>query len=146
MGAQCALHALVADVVVQDDSAVLLVRPETPHDGAEGWRLPEERLRFGEAPEACARRLLKEQLGLEPEWVALAEVESSVEAAVWSLIFHFKCDADRRPVAGPAIAEARFFHIEGLPATAHGTRERVVVYAGVCSAGRSGRRRMSGTG
>ena len=135
MNPECGLHALVADVVVQDDSAVLLVRPETPHDGAEGWRLPEERLRFGEAPEACARRLLKEQLGLEPEWVALAEVESSVDGAVWSLTFHFKCDADRRPVAGPAIAEARFFQIEHLPATAHGTREREVVYRVVTAAG-----------
>ena len=131
----CDVHVLTADVVVQDDSAVLLVRPETPHDGAEGWRLPEERLRFGEAPEACARRLLKEQLGLEPEWVALAEVESSVDGAVWSLTFHFKCDADRRPVAGPAIAEARFFQIEHLPATAHGTWEREVVYRVVTAAG-----------
>ena len=134
MDSQCSLHVLAADVVVQDDSAVLLVRPTTPHDGAEGWRLPAERLRFGEAPEACARRLLKEQLGLEPEWVALAEVESSVDGAVWSLTFHFKCDADRRPVAGPAIAEARFFQIEHLPATAHGTRKREIVYRVVTAA------------
>src|SRR5436309_14628899 len=99
------LLALVADVVVQDDSTVLLVRPETPHDGAEGWRLPEERLRFGEAPEACARRLLKEQLGLEPEWVALAEVESSVDGAVWSLTFHFQVRCG--PPAGGGAGDCR---------------------------------------
>lgn len=135
MDAQCAVHALAVDVVVQDDGAVLLVRPRIPPDGAEGWRLPGDGLRFGEAPEACARRILKEQLSLEPEWVALAEVESSVDGAVWSLTFHFKCDADRRPAAGPAIAEVRFFQIEHLPPTAHGTREREVIFRVVTAVG-----------
>ena len=131
----CEMHVLVADVVVQDDSAVLLVRPRTPSDGAEGWRLPTDMLRFGEAPETGARRILRDRLGLEPEWVALAEVESSVDGGVWSLVFHFQCDADRRPAPGPGIAEARFFQIEHLPPTAHGTRERDVIYRVITAAG-----------
>ena len=131
----CEMHVLVADVVVQDDSAVLLVRPRTPSDGAEGWRLPTDMLRFGEAPETGARRILRDRLGLEPEWAVLAEVESSVDGGVWSLVFHFQCDADRRPAPGPAIAEARFFQIEHLPPTAHGTRERDVIYRVITAAG-----------
>jgi len=129
------MHVLVADVVVQDNSAVLLVRPRTPSDGAEGWRLPTDMLRFGEAPETGARRILRDRLGLEPERVVLAEVESSVDGGVWSLVFHFQCDADRRPAPGPAIAEARFFQIEHLPPTAHGTRERDVIYRVITAAG-----------
>ena len=131
----CEMHVLVADVVVQDDRAVLLVRPRTPSDGAEGWRLPTDMLRFGEAPETGARRIVRDRLGLEPEWVVLAEVESSVDGGVWSLVFHFQCDADRRPAPGPGIAEARFFQIEHLPPTAHGTRERDVIYRVITAAG-----------
>ena len=128
MDPHCDIHALEANIVIQQDSSVLLVRPRAPSDGAEGWRLPGDMLRFGEAPETCARRILRDQLGLEPEWLALAEVESSVDGGVWSLVFHFRCDADRRPAPGPAMAEARFFQIEHLPPTAHGTRERDVIY------------------
>ncbi|TMJ01828.1 MAG: NUDIX domain-containing protein [Bacillati bacterium ANGP1] len=135
MDPHCDIHALEADVVVQEDSSVVLVRPRTPSDGAEGWRLPTDMLRFGEAPETGARRILRDRLGLEPEWVVLAEVESSVDGGVWSLVFHFQCDADRRPAPGPAIAEARFFQIEHLPPTAHGTRERDVIYRVITAAG-----------
>jgi len=97
--------------------------------------LPTDMLRFGEAPETGARRILRDRLGLEPEWVALAEVESSVDGGVWSLVFHFQCDADRRPAPGPGIAEARFFQIEHPPPTAHGTRERDVIYRVITAAG-----------
>ena len=128
------VQVLCVDVIVMDDSAVLLVRPNPAHEDAPGWRLPGEMLRFGEAPETCARRILRDQLGLEPEWVALAEVESSVDGGVWSLVFHFRCDADRRPAPGPAMAEARFFQIEHLPPTAHGTRERDVIYRVITAA------------
>src|SRR2546422_10416794 len=97
MDPHCDIHALEADVVVQEDSSVVLVRPRTPSDGAEGWRLPENPLRFGEAPETCARRILRDQLGLEPEGVALAEVEASMGGGGWSLVVRFRCEGDRRP-------------------------------------------------
>src|SRR3989442_7881634 len=113
----CEMHVLVADVVVQDDSAVLLVRPRTPSDGAEGWRLPTDMLRFGEAPETGARRILRDRLGLEPEWVVLAEGESSVDGGVRRLVFHFPCDADRRPAPGPANCDAPVLQIEHLSPT-----------------------------
>src|SRR2546427_8469221 len=111
----CEMHVVVADVVVQDDSAVLLVRPRTPSDGAEGWRLPGDMLRFGEAPETGARRILRDRLGLEPEWVALAEVESSVDGGVWSLVFHFQCDADRRPAPGRGLPRRGSFRSSIFP-------------------------------
>ncbi len=131
----CDTHVLVADVVVMDDSAVLLVRRSPASDDAAGWGLPGDALRFGEAPDACARRVLNEGLGLAPEWITLAEVESAVEGGVWSLVFHFRCDADRPPAPGSAIAEARFFQIEHLPPTAHGAWERDVIYRVMTGAG-----------
>jgi ADP-ribose pyrophosphatase YjhB (NUDIX family) len=124
---QCRVHSLTADVVVVADSAVLLVRPASPADGAAGWRLVGDALRFGEPPEAAARRALREQVGLDPEGLVLAEVESTVQE-VWTLTFHFRCEADRPPSPGPQILEARFFQVEHLPDTAHGSWEREVIF------------------
>lgn len=126
MEKRCDLHALIADVVVLADSAVLLVRPHDPPDRP-GWRLPGEPLRHGEHPQACAARVLQDQLGLAPDWLELAEVES-LPGEPWHLFFHYKCEAAQAPAPGPAIAEARFFQIEHLPDTARGPWEREVIY------------------
>lgn len=127
MAKRCDVHALTSDVVVLADSTVLLVRPKDPPAGREGWRLPADALRHGEHPQACASRLLKERLGLEPAWMELAEVES-VPGEPWHLFFHYRCEADRAPSPSPEIAEARFFQVEHLPSTAHGEWERDVIY------------------
>lgn len=127
MEKQCGFHTLLADAIVRGDSAVLLVRPLSSTDGREGWRFPGDRLRHGEHPETCVRRALKEQVGLEPEWIVLAEVES-IPGKDWHLIFHYSCEADRLPAPPQEVAEARFFQIEHLPQTAHGTWERDVIY------------------
>lgn len=126
--------ALWVDIVVCDDSAVLLVRPPAPREGAAEWRLPGAPMQYGEAPDVAARRVLHDDLGLDPEDPQLADVESTVRDGVWTLAFHFRCDADRPPQPGLQIAEARFFQIEHLPLTAHGTRERDIVFR-VLSAG-----------
>lgn len=128
------LHTLIADAVVQTDSAVLLVRPASPPDEQEGWRLPGDQLLHGEHPEACIRRVLKEQLGLDPQWLELAEVES-IPGQNWQLIFHYRCDADRMPTPAQNIEEARFFQLEHLPQTAHGMWERDVIYRVIIGSG-----------
>lgn len=125
---QPGIAALRVDVIVCDDSAVLLVQPSAPLHGSAEWGLPGDAVRFGEAPEASSRRVLKDQLGLEPEWVQLAEVESTMHEGVWTLTFHFRCDADRPPQPGPQLADARFFQAEHLPPTAHGTHERDIIF------------------
>lgn len=120
--------ALWVDVVVCDDSAVLLVQPTVSTPGPEVWRLPGDEVRFGEAPEASSRRVLKEQLELEPEWVQLAEIESTVQDRRWTLAFHFRCDADRPPRPTSQVAQARFFQVEHLPPIAHGSHDRDVIF------------------
>lgn len=126
--------ALWVDIVVCDGSAVLLVRPTAPREGTAEWRLPGAPMQYGEAPDAAARRVLHDHVGLDPESAQLADVESTVRDGVWTLTFHFRCDADRPPQPGPQIEEARFFQVEHLPPTAHGTRERDIVFR-VLSAG-----------
>ncbi len=118
---------IFADIVVLEDSAVLLVQFADPLDDLDGWRLPGDGLRHGEHPEACVRRALKDQVGMEPEIVALADVES-LDGEQWQMVFHYRCDADRRPQPGPSIGEARFFQLEHLPAMARGPRERDAIY------------------
>ncbi len=121
---RCDIHTLVSDIVVLADSAVLLVKDADPD---RGWRLPGGPLRHGEQPEAAARRLLQEQIGMTPEAVDLVDVES-VAGSNWHLYFHFRTDLDRHPAPGPAIGELRLFQLEHLPATQHGTWERDVIY------------------
>jgi ADP-ribose pyrophosphatase YjhB (NUDIX family) len=124
MSAPCAWHTLISDIVVLEDSAVLLVQDAA---GGSGWRLPGGALRHGEHPEAAARRLLREQVGVSPENVDLVEVES-VPGDNWHLYFHFRTDLDRRPQPGPAIGGLRLFQLEHLPETMHGPWEREVIY------------------
>lgn len=131
---QPSLPALWVDVVVCDDGTVLLVRPTAPREGTAEWRLPGAALQYGEAPDAAVRRVLHDNVGLDPESVLLADVESAMRDGVWTLNFHFRCDADRPPRPGPQIAEARFFQVEHLPLTAHGTHERDIIFR-VLSAG-----------
>jgi ADP-ribose pyrophosphatase YjhB (NUDIX family) len=123
----CDIHTLLVDVVVMFDSGVLLIRPTQPPAGRPGWWLPGGPLRHGEHPEEAARRYLREQVGLEPEWLDLAEVES-IPGDNWRLIFHYSCDAPADPQPGPEVAEARFFQIEHLPELAHGEWEREVIF------------------
>ncbi|OLC28730.1 MAG: hypothetical protein AUH31_08270 [Armatimonadetes bacterium 13_1_40CM_64_14] len=120
--------AMWVDVVICDDSAVLLVRPTAKREENAEWRLPGAALQYGEAPDAAARRVLRDHVGLDPESVPLADVESTLRDGVWTLTFHFRCDAERPPQPGQQIAEVRFFQVEHLPPTAHGTRERDIVF------------------
>ncbi|HEU4798436.1 MAG TPA: NUDIX domain-containing protein [bacterium] len=131
---RCDVHVLFADVVVLSDSSVLLIQPAHPPAEHLGWRLPGDALRHGEHPEKCAARILTEQLGLQVGWLELAEIES-IPGELWHLFFHYKCEADRPPVTAPEIAEARFFQLEHLPPTAHGTWERDVVFRVVVGGG-----------
>ena len=122
----CSIHTLTSDVIVLADSAVLLVKFRADEQAA-GWHLPGGLLRHGEHPEDAARRILREQLGLTPEYVDLAEIEST-PGENWHLYFHFRADLDGRPDPGPQVGDARLFQLEHLPAMAHGSWERDVIY------------------
>ena len=131
---RCAVHVLATYVVVLSDSSVLLVQPTNPPEGHPGWSLPGDGLRHGEHPERCAARILSEQLGLQVGTLELAEIES-IPGEPWHLFFHYKCEADRLPVAAAEISEARFFQLEHLPQMAHGAWERDVIFRAILGGG-----------
>jgi len=118
---------LLADAVVQQDSGVLLVQLMTGVEDQEGWRLPGGPLEYGEHPEAAIRRILKAQVGIVPDNITLAEVES-VLGAPWRLIFHYRCDVTSVLAIGDGVRAARFFQLEHLPETAHRAWERELIY------------------
>jgi ADP-ribose pyrophosphatase YjhB (NUDIX family) len=108
---------LVADVAVVADRRVLLVRYEdvSRYDGQRGWFLPDDYLTDGEHPDAAARRILREQAGLELE-PALAEIESLSNGA-WHLIFHYRAAAAAPDAVRPGanVAAAKWFPLDALP-------------------------------
>jgi ADP-ribose pyrophosphatase YjhB (NUDIX family) len=108
---------LVADIAVVADRRVLLVRYEdvSRYDGQRGWFLPDDYLADGEHPDAAARRILRDQAGLqlEPE---LAEIESLTNGA-WHLIFHYRAAASAPDSVrcGANVSRAEWFPLDALP-------------------------------
>src|SRR5947199_3649395 len=47
-------------------------------DGQKGWFLPNDDLKHVEHPEEGAKRILREQVGIEPSTLKLAQIESFV--------------------------------------------------------------------
>jgi ADP-ribose pyrophosphatase YjhB (NUDIX family) len=109
---------LVADVAVVIADEVLLVRYRdvSKYDGEAGWFLPDDFLLRLEHPDDAARRILREQTGVEPAELRLGEIES-FDGGAWHLVFHYVAGlaepVEVRP--GDNVAAAEWFPIESLP-------------------------------
>ena len=116
---------LVADVAVVANRRVLLVRYKdvSRYDGQRGWFLPDDYLAEGEHPDAAARRILRDQAGLQLE-PALAEIESLANGA-WHLIFHYRAAAVAPESVrwGANVAGAGWFPLDALPPDAEQAHE-----------------------
>jgi ADP-ribose pyrophosphatase YjhB (NUDIX family) len=114
---QCRVHKLIADVTVSSGSQVLLVRylDVSRYDGQRGWFLPDDWLDVAEHPDDAARRILRDQAGLELP-VSLDHVESFGNGA-WHLIFHYRAEiADPGAVRrGQNVSDARWFALDAFP-------------------------------
>jgi ADP-ribose pyrophosphatase YjhB (NUDIX family) len=108
---------LVADVALLGSGRVLLVRYEdtSRYDGQAGWFLPDDYLNRLEHPGEAARRIAREQVGLEVE-PTLAEIESFGNGS-WHLVFHYRAELkDFGSIrAGANIAAAEWFELDALP-------------------------------
>jgi ADP-ribose pyrophosphatase YjhB (NUDIX family) len=118
---------LVADVALFADGQVLLVRYRDVrrYDGQRGWFVPDDYLTHLEPPADAARRIAREQAGIELDsgQLKLVDVESFGNAA-WHLVFHFAVELDALPalVPGENLADQRWFSHAEMPAaeeTAH---------------------------
>ena len=64
-------------VIITKDQHVLLMRRRNVH-GAETWSTPGGHLDFGESPEQCALREVKEETGLDIDRVAFRAITNDV--------------------------------------------------------------------
>jgi ADP-ribose pyrophosphatase YjhB (NUDIX family) len=113
-------HNLISDVAVFSGDRVLLVRYHDmgKYDNEAGWFLPDDALRHLEHPTRGAKRIAKEQLGLELEDVLLDHIESfKGNDESWHLSFHHAAELQREPHLRPAsdVADAEWFPLDALP-------------------------------
>jgi ADP-ribose pyrophosphatase YjhB (NUDIX family) len=117
----CKVHKLVADVFVLSEGKVLLVRYHdiSKYDGQKGWFLPDDYLAFSEHPLDATRRLLREQVGLNVDQIALSYIESpgGEQGGAWHPIFHHKVELTKNPtlILSTNIRSAEWFGLSSLP-------------------------------
>ena len=114
---ECNKHTLVSHIAVLHHSSALLVKYKAGPDGQQGWFLPNDDLHHLEHPDQAAKRVLKEQVGIEDSTVKLAEIESFVgNNETWHLIFDYLAfPRTMNLTPGKTIAEAKWFEIDKLP-------------------------------
>src|SRR5947199_10436516 len=87
----CTVHKLVADIALFSGRRGLLVkyRDVARYDGQRGWFLPDEFLVHEEHPQDAAKRIAREQTGVELEDASLSHSEAFGDAG-WSRICHYR--------------------------------------------------------
>ena len=113
----CNQHTLVSHIAVLHHSSALLVKYRPAPDGQSGWFLPNDGIRHLEHPESAAKRILKEQVGIDDSTLKLVEVESfSGDDETWHLIFDYLSFPRTMKIStGPMVSEAKWFEIDQLP-------------------------------
>ncbi len=134
-----AVHTLIADVILLAEGQVLLVKYKQAekYDKQTGWFLPNDSLLEFEHPQDCARRVLKEQLGLTHIELHLSHIESfKGNDGSWHLAFHYKSELEKKPSITPSdqLLTAEWFPLDQLPdrsEVAHHGWARIIVKAAV---------------
>ena len=114
----------VLAVVLRGDAALLVRRRNPPNAGA--WGYPGGRIESGETIAAAALRELREETGVEAEFVrvltALDSISDEREAAAGGALWHYVLVAclcrwrAGEPVAADDALEAGWFPLSALPA------------------------------
>jgi len=86
-------------------------------DGQKGWFLPNDDLKHVEHPEEGAKRILREQVGIEPSTLKLAQIESFVgNSKTWHLVFDFLAfPLSMNMKKSTRVLDAQWFEIDKLP-------------------------------
>lgn len=115
----CTVHKLVADVTLVAQEHVLFVRyrDTSRYDRQSGWFLPDDFLAHLEHPDDAAKRIVREQAGIEEADPDLRDIES-FDGGAWHLVFHYVATVDEAaPVeAHGNVAAAQWFRLADLPA------------------------------
>lgn len=116
----CDEHSLIADVALIADGEVLLVLygDANRYDHQAGWFLPDDAIRDREHPDAAAKRIAREQLGLRLAGARLHHVESFTgNNGSWHIPFHYVAELNRVPTLKPSedLVAAEWFDLGKLP-------------------------------
>lgn len=103
-----------ADVVIERDGAIVLVRRRNP---PLGWALPGGFVDYGEKVPDAAVREAKEETGLDVRLTALLHVYSDParDPRRHTMTVVYIATADGEPVGGDDAAEAHYFPLDALP-------------------------------
>ena len=114
---ECNMHTLVAHVAALHHSSALLLKYKVAPDSQQGWFLPNDDLHHLEHPEQAAKRILKEQAGIDDATLKLAEIESFMgNNQTWHLIFDYLAfTRTMKTSPGNSVAELSWFEIDKLP-------------------------------
>ncbi len=106
-------------MAVLHHSSALLVKyaDSSKFDSQLGWFLPNDELRHVEHPDEGAKRILREQLGVENASFKLVDVESFIgDNKSWHLIFDYLAfPTSMKVIPGRGIVESKWFEIDRLP-------------------------------
>src|SRR5439155_806510 len=110
-----ALSANGHEWAMQNDQTLQATEHVGRYDGQRGWFLPDDFLVHEEHPQDAAKRIAREQTGVELEDARLSHIESFGNGA-WHLIFHYRADLPTPTVKpGPNIAATEWFERRKLP-------------------------------
>ncbi|HEY3208941.1 MAG TPA: NUDIX domain-containing protein [Actinomycetota bacterium] len=117
---ECNVHSLISDVAVLAGGSVLLVRYSdlAKYDNEDGWFLPDDVLHHLEHPTRAAKRIAREQVGLNLDEVSLGLIESfRGNDGSWHMSFHHLAELPSVPGLQPAsgVAAAEWFRLDNLP-------------------------------
>jgi len=114
---ECNTHILIVQVAPLHHSSALLVKYRISPDNQQGWFLPNDDLHHLEHPEQAAKRILKEQAGIDDATLKLAEIESFVgNNQTWHLVFDYLAfTRTMNTTPGNAVGELRWWEVDELP-------------------------------
>lgn len=100
--------------VIRRDDELLLAKRIRPEFTASKWTLPSALINFGEHPESAVRRIVKEQLGVEPRSVRLLDTQSYGDKH-WDLCFVYDVAIDNVGKLSQDIEKTEYFDRSDLP-------------------------------
>ena len=105
------------EVFIKQDNAILLGKRKNCY-GAEQWGLPGGHLEYGESLVECAKRELKEELGIEGEGFTLVTVNDTIDERAHYVHASFVIErfvGEIQCMEPEFCYEWRFFPIDNLP-------------------------------
>jgi ADP-ribose pyrophosphatase YjhB (NUDIX family) len=114
----CKDHSLIVHVAVLHHSSALLLKYRDPslYDNQSGWFLPNDSLKHMEHPEVGARRVLKEQAGIDKASLRLSQIESFVgDNGSWHIVFDYMAIPSSTHIVKGKISAAEWVRLDELP-------------------------------